>query len=428
MSANQATVSTVKTDRFGNPIDPMVGYARGTIIDSSIAEGRRLKHGQAIAAQRVRASGTDAVAVYTGNQRDLPLRPEDLATYAEEWVGPGLFADELKDAAISHLGGRPDDAAAAFNRTTAGIIAAICALAADQPVVSVVPAGARSHASVPRGARLAGVLCHEVAIDQDWREIIRASRPALVIVTTVTSSLERLADQDTLTAVGFAQAEGAVVLLDEAYGARLRTVLHGGVPSLQLGADISITNCDKAGLAGPRAGIMVGRPDLVAAASAKASEVGAEARAPIAAGALRSLQGFNPQDLLTESASGQEISDALEARLGAVVERSDLGPMIHEDDVHAIALQRSGLTETTLVPAETTSALGAILLREHGILTVNTHGQPGARVSLRLKPTLDALRRTGGPLKVASAVDESLDALAVKFNDTHAMSTLILGS
>jgi L-seryl-tRNA(Ser) seleniumtransferase len=428
LSANQATVPTVKTDRFGNPIDPMVGYARGTIIDSSIAEGRRLRHGQAIAAQRVRASGADAVAVYTGNQRDLPLRVEDLATYAEEWVGPGLFADELKEAAIRHLGGGPDDAVAAFNRTTAGIIAAICALAADMPVVSVVPAGARSHASLPRGAKLAGVSCLEVGIDQDWREVIRANRPALVIVTTVTSSLERLEDNESISAVAFAQAEGSVVLLDEAYGARLRTVLHGGMPSLHLGADISITNCDKAGLAGPRAGIMVGRPHLVAAASAKASEVGAEARAPIAAGALRSLQSFNPRDLLTESVSGQEISDALEARLGAVVERSDLGPMIHEDDVHAIVLQRAGNASSTLVPAETTSALGALLLRDYGILTVNTHGQPGARVSLRLKPTLDALRRTGGPLKVGEAVDAALDTLAAQFEDTDAISTLILGS
>lgn len=428
MSASQSTAPTVKTDRFGNTIDPMVGYARGAIIDCSVAEGRRLRHGQAIAAGRVRTSGADAVAVYTGNQRDLPLRPEDLATYAEEWVGPGLFADELKDAAIQHLGGRPDDAVAAFNRTTAGIIAAIGALAGGSTVVSIVPAGARSHASVPRGSKLAGVPCLEAGIDEDWRGAIGENRPALVIVTTVTSSLERLEDGESIATVEFAQSQGAIVLLDEAYGARLRTVLHGGVPSLQLGADISITNCDKAGLAGPRAGIMVGRPHLVAAASAKASEVGAEARAPIAAGALRSLQSFDPQDLLTESVSGQEISDALEARLGAIVERSDLGPMIHEDDVHALALQRAGITETALVPAETTSALGAILLRDHGILTVNTHGQPGARVSLRLKPTLDALRRTGGPLKVASAVEQSLDVLAGQLNDTNAISTLILGS
>jgi L-seryl-tRNA(Ser) seleniumtransferase len=428
LSASQSTAPSVKTDRFGNAIDPMVGYARGAIIDSSVAEGRRLRHGQAIAAGRVRTSGADAVAVYTGNQRDLPLRVEDLATYAEEWVGPGLFAEELRQAAIKHLGGRPDDGVAVFNRTTAGIIAVICALAAGRPVISIVPVNARSHASLPRGSKLAGVPCLESGIDRDWQDLIRTHRPALVVVTTVTSSLERLDDEDTAAAVKFAQAEGAVVLLDEAYGARLRTVLHGGKPSLELGADLSITNCDKAGLAGPRAGILVGRPPLVAAASAQASEVGAEARAPIAAGTLRSLQSFDPQDLLTESVSGQQISDALEARLGAVVERSDLGPMIHEDNLHALALQRSGLAETTLVPAETASALGALLLRDHGILTVNTHGQPGARVSLRLKPTLDALRRTGGPLKVAAAVDESLDALAAQLDDTDAISTLILGS
>lgn len=428
MSTSQTTEPVVKADRFGNPIDAVVGYARGAIIDSSIAEGRRLRHGQAVAAERVRTDGPDAVAVYTGNQRDLPLRVEDLATYAEEWVGPGLFAEELRQVAIAHLGGREDDAVATFNRTTAGIIATIGAFAEGRPIVSVVPAGARSHASLPRGAKLAGVTCIEADLDEDWRGIIRTNEPLLVVVTTVTSSLERLEDEETISVVEFARSEGAITLLDEAYGARLRTVLHNGRPSLHLGADLTITNCDKAGLAGPRAGILVGRPVLVAAASAKASEVGAEARAPIAAGALRSLQGFDPQDLITESASGQQISDALEARLGAVVERSDLGPMIHEDDIHAIVLQRLGKVTSTLVPAETTSALGAILLRDFGILTVNTHGQPGARVSLRLKPTLDALRRTGGPLQVAEAVDISLNTLTAHFDDTDAISALIFGN
>ena len=41
--------------------------------------------------------------------------------------------------------------------------------------------------------------------------------------------------------------------------------------TLELGADYGITSCDKAGLGGPRAGLMVGRPDLVERAVAHAS-------------------------------------------------------------------------------------------------------------------------------------------------------------
>ncbi len=424
-------VAAARCDSFGNPIDPVVGYARGRILNSSIAEARRLRHGQHLAASRVRAHGPESIAVFTGNQRDFPLRPADLADLAEEWVGPGLFAENLRMVALTHLGGRPDDAAAVFNRTSAGIIATINALARGRVVVSVVPRSARSHASVVRGSTLACADLHEVHADQDWQPRISELRPALVVITTVTSSLERLPDTITEAVVTHAQANNATVLLDEAYGARLRPVLHGGRLSLQLGdADLAITNCDKAGLAGPRAGVLAGRPALVTAVAAWAAEHGSEARAPIAAGVLRSLEQFNPEHLRAESAAGAELADALTARLGDVVQRSDLGPMIHEDAMHTLALERAGLKDhdCPLVPCETTAALGALLLTEYGILTVNTHGQPGARVSLRLKPTLDALRRTGGPTAVAEAVDTALDTLARSMSDATAIARLIIGS
>src|SRR5215510_13255115 len=116
-------------DRFGNPIDPVVGFARGNIIRSSVDEARRLRQGQAVAADRVRKLGPHSIGVFTGNQRDFPLKPEDLATLCEEWVGPGLFAEDLREVAIAHLGGEGGDGVAVFNRTSAGIIATIAALA-----------------------------------------------------------------------------------------------------------------------------------------------------------------------------------------------------------------------------------------------------------------------------------------------------------
>lgn len=133
------------TDRFGNIIDPVVGFARGTIIRSSIDEARRLRQGQAVAADRVRKLGPRSIGVFTGNQRDFPLKPADLATLCEEWVGPGLFANDLREVAIAHLGGKSEDGVAVFNRTSAGIIATIAALAGGSPVISVVPlAGGRT--------------------------------------------------------------------------------------------------------------------------------------------------------------------------------------------------------------------------------------------------------------------------------------------
>jgi len=430
LSKNEAPTTSVRTDRFGNAIDPVVGFARGDIIRSSVDEARRLRHGQAVAAARVRAKGPHSIAVFTGNQRDFPLKPDDLATLCEEWVGPGLFAEDLRTTAIAHFGGRADDAVAVFNRTSAGIIATILAHAGGRPVVSIVPPGGRSHASVVRGSALARVELVEVGGAHDWNSAIERADPKLVIITTVTSNLELLADATTFEAVAKAQRHGAIVLLDEAYGARLRPVLHGGPLGLTSGADLAVTNCDKAGLSGPRAGVLVGRPALVTAAAAKGSEMGMEARAPIAAGALRSLQGFSPEDLRKEAASGQALARSLAVKLGAdVVKTSDLGPMIDENDVLAEVLKRAGRSDRPIgiVPCEATSALGMILLERSGILTVNTHGQPGARVSLRLKPTLDAMQRAGGEAAVVAAVDQALTELADVIADPSAMTRLILG-
>ncbi|MCC6560742.1 MAG: aminotransferase class I/II-fold pyridoxal phosphate-dependent enzyme [Xanthomonadales bacterium] len=419
------------TDSFGNPLDPVVGFARGQIIKSSVDEARRLRNGQTIAAERVRRLGPESIGVFTGNQREFPLKVEDLNTHCEEWVGPGLFAEELRSVAIEHLGGLPDDGVAVVNRTSAGIIAAIAALADGRDVVSVVPAAGRSHASVARGCGIARVSVQEVQADKDWASTLESVKPALVVVTTVTSSLEFMDDHIAMDVAALAKRLGAHVLLDEAYGARMRPVLRNGEKSRKLGGDLSITNCDKAGLSGPRSGLLAGRPSLVTRVAAKASEFGMEARAPIAASALRSVQRYSPSDLLEEAQSGQALGRALRDRMGSdLVEVSDLGPMIHEDLAMKEVFRRAGREPegSSVTPAEVTSALGAVLLRDHGILTVNTHGQPGARVSVRLKPTHGAIGRLGGMGQVIDAMVASFDEVARIVHLPSELARLVLGA
>ncbi|MEO0504336.1 MAG: selenocysteine synthase, partial [Pseudomonadota bacterium] len=254
-------------------------------------------------------------------------------------------------------------------------------------------------------------------------------RPALVIVTTVTSALARLPDDQTRRAIDEGKAAGATVFMDEAYGARLRPVLHGGEQSLTMGADFAITNADKAGLSGPRAGILCGQSDPVLATLAKASELGQEARAPIAAGAMRSLQAFDPEDLRHEAQDGQAIADALEEAWAAgTVHRSDLGPMLGEEDVLERVMAQAGRTRAAIVPAEATAAIAMILLRAHGVLTVNTHGAPGGRVSLRLKPTAGALDTVGGAANLATALDAAIEEVAERIDDHDWFAQTLLGS
>ena len=414
-------------DRFGNPLDPSVGYARGRHLASSADEIRRLRHAQAVAADVVAKRGPAAIGIFTGNPRYFPLKPEDLETYCEEWVGPGLFARELAIAAIEHLGG--GDTAVVTNRTSAGIIAAILALSSGKPVLSVVPDGDRSHTSVVRGCKLADVPLIEIEAKDDPAPVLARKTPALVVVTTVTSTLARMNDDHARAAVSAAKAAGATVFLDEAYGARLRPVLHGGAKSLMLGADLAITNADKAGLSGPRAGIIAGAATPVLATLAKASELGQEARAPIAAGAMRSLQRFDPEDLRTEARDGGAIADALAAKWGdAIVQRSDLGPMIDEQDVLSLLLERTNRSQASLVPAEATAAIGMILLQDNGVLTVNTHGAPGGRVSIRLKPTAGALETVGSAAALVDALEQALEMLATHLDDDDWLSATLFGT
>ncbi len=418
-------------DSFGNPLDPTVGFARGKIIQSSVDEARRLLQGQTVAAERIRRLGPASIGVFTGNQREFPLKIEDLDTRCEEWVGPGLYAEELRQVAIDHMGGQLCDRVAAVNRTSAGIISSIVALAGGKPVVSVVPPDGRSHASVIRGCSIAKVVLHEVQGDKDWASVIEKLAPALVVVTTVTSSLEYLDDAVAMDVAALGRLHGAIVFFDEAYGARMRPVFRGGVKSLHLGGDLAITNCDKAGLSGPRSGLLVGRPILITRVSAKASEFGMEARAPIGASALRSLQRYSPKDLLEEAQSGQQLAAALRERMGNdLVAVSDLGPMIEEDLALKEVFRRAGkdYTGTEIVPCEITSAIGMIMLRDHGILTVNTHGQPGARVSVRLKPTHGAIDRSGGVSQIVNAMVSSFDEVARYLDRPRDLAQLILGT
>lgn len=416
------------TDRFGNPIDPNVGYARGSLLKSSADEVRRLRHAQAVTAEVVSKRGIESIGVFTGNPRYFPLLPEDLPTLCEEWVGPGLFSEELRQTAIRHLGGDGTEMAAVFNRTSAGIVATILALNGEGPVVSVVPDGDRSHASVIRGCKLSGVELIEVHESQNPSAAFAEHKPSLVVVTSVTSALARMSEDAIAASVRQAKAGGAVVLMDEAYGARLRPVLHEGAPSLSFGPDLVITNADKAGLSGPRAGIMAGRSEYLVAAFAKASEMGMEARAPIAAGALRSLQAFDPETLREEARDGAEISSKLASLFGdKIVCRSDLGPTIDEQDVMDIVLERSGTKEATLVPAEVTSIIGMLLLRDRGILTVNTHGQPGARVSFRLKPTAGAVEGAGGANALGAALESAIDQVCDNLDNANWLSAMIFG-
>ena len=63
-----------------------------------------------------------------------------------------------------------------------------------------------------------------------------------------------------------------------------------------------------------------------------------------------------------------------------------------------------------------------VLLEDHGIFTSNVAERPGARVSLRLRPTAAEVERFGGPERVVEAVANAFAKLATLLDDNRAAS------
>ena len=415
-------------DRFGNPIDPSVNYARGNILSSSLDESIRREHASHSIRERVKQKGIDAFYNFTGLHRDYPVTPEHLS-FAEEWVGPALFWDDLVRLTREHLGGNQEHRVAVFNRASAGIIATMLALAEPGTTVISVSPGNRPHPSISRGVKLSNA----DLFDADSLETVDAciaSRKVNLIVTTGVSSDLAVIDAGLLQSViERGNVQNIPTFLDDAYGARLRPIVYRQPKSLETGADLAITSCDKAGLGGPRAGLMAGRPELVNRVDARASELGMEARPPLALGVYESLVHFDPERLRKEVQLGETIYKELSSKYGSNrVRQTGLGATIPEEDAMDIVQSyRDPPTPLPFVPAEITAGIGMFWLFRFGIITVNAMGQPGARVSLRFKPDPVEIDKFGGVGRLLEVVEEGFQEIAGVAVSAEEMRRLILG-
>ncbi|WP_438311999.1 aminotransferase class I/II-fold pyridoxal phosphate-dependent enzyme [Sporosarcina sp. FA9] len=415
---------------FGQEIDIEVGYARGEILKNSFSEKMKQQNAVAMIEERVKNIGEESLFIFTGNVRNNQLKKEDLGILSEEWVGPSLFFPALKEKALLHFSSKDkNDDVAIFNRTSAAIVSSILALVnPGQDVISYAP-NKKAHPSVVRGAKLANARFTEVGSIEELKDT-QFSDDSICVITGVTSELLLLNTEDFVKAIQIAKSRGFTVIIDDAYGARIRTILLNQASALEIGADIVITNNDKAGLHGPRAGILAGKKELVVKISAKASEYGMEARAPIALGVLRSLEKFNSNDLIEEQHVGNLLYEGLSQKLGEEkVRKTLLGPEISGENTLKYLLDRRSLSieKCSIVPAEATAAIGFILLRKYGIITTNTCGMPGARVSLRLKTNKETIESFGGVNKVIEAVLDSFNIVANIIDDSEKIRDLIIG-
>lgn len=258
-------VKGISLDVFGNVIDQEVGYARGKILQDSFSEKTKQQHAVRCIKEYIETYGEDKLYIFTGNIRDNQLETGDLGIRSEEWVGPSLFQHELKKAVLNHFGlegnHHEEYDIAIFNRTSAAIISSILAFSKPDTTVISFAAGKKAHPSVSRGVKLAKANLFEIDNSEELNQI-DLPKGTVCVVTGVTSELLILDREEIINGIKIAKEKGFIVVVDDAYGARIRPILLGHPHALNMGADIVISNNDKAALHGPRAGVMGGKKTL----------------------------------------------------------------------------------------------------------------------------------------------------------------------
>ncbi len=308
----------------------------------------------------------------TGLSGGFPVKEEDISLL-ETYAGPAIFEEKLQPLGLKHLGG---EKVLALNRTSSGILATILALVKPGgQVVHFLPK-LPAHPSIPRSIELVRGDYVEFT-DTDEFEI--GKKTDLVIITGSTMDHQVISEGDFLKIIEASKSQDVPVMVDDASGARLRTILYNQPRAIDMGADLVITSTDKL-MDGPRGGLMSGKTELIDLIKSKAHQFGLEAQPPLIAGMVGALENFKPDRILASRSKKQELYQALQEDFS--VDETPTGVMLLSENV-IVELESRGV-ETTLDPSVVAGILAMILLREYGIITIPAVGMPGASPTIRI--------------------------------------------
>jgi L-seryl-tRNA(Ser) seleniumtransferase len=415
-------------DRFGNPFDPNLPYARGRLLSTTEDDFRKLRHAWQIIRRRVRERGPESVHNFTGLDRTLVVDPED-APFLNDEIAPALFFERFRELAVAHAGGSLDrHDAALLNRVTAGTYATHFTLVKPGDVV-VGLSPTHSHASVVRAVGQAGgKLIETTTLDEFADALTRQSPVSLVTLTRLAVTYDLLPWDTVREAIELAHRRGIPVFVDDAGGARIGPVIFDQPRMLGLGVDVGVTGMDKYGFPGPRLGLMVGAKSLVARIRSKASEFGLEARPLFYAPIVRSLEKYRPERVRELYESNERLKVALRAVFGRRLRETPVTAQLLAEDILELAMEDAGMTKPPVVPYEAAAALAMIMLEDHGILSIHFAGLPLGTSTIVFKfipPEIQV--RCGGPEAIAKAVRGSISKVADLLKRPERLPTVLFG-
>lgn len=415
-----------RVDRFGNPIDPSVSYARGSILASEVEETLRQRHGYDLIRARVDRDGDEAVFNLTGLIRGFPFKAGD-----EAWLRSYIHFNarnrgDLEATALKILGGdTAEHDGFLATRVSAGILAVMLAtLAPDDLVLSLVPAD-RSHPSIRQSVELARGRFQEVVGLPAFKAAIEGGvRPRLLVISTIGPSKHHMPAAEVVEAARLGRSIGALVMLDDAHMAA-RLAYYDEAPGLALAdPDVTVWSLDKH-LGGPRSGFVAGRKALVGRARARAFALGLEAQPAQMLAGLRALEAWDPEPIRRCGEMARRLFPAFQQAMGGRAYMAGPGLAIGGEDLLEFALAGAGGRRAALVPVEAVAAASFAMMESHAAITIPVTGMPGAACVVRLMMFPDGQRL--GDKAVLDATRHGLATLVEVLDQPDRARRLILG-
>ena len=371
------------------------------IINDSLDEVKKRENALSIIKSIVENNGRDFLFDLTGLSGGFIASSSELSLL-ETYVGPAIFEDALQVVGIAHMGG---EKILPVNRTSSGILATILTLVKEGSNVVHYLAKLPAHPSIPRSCKLVGANYSETDI---FNEFSIPDNTSLVVITGSTMDHKVIDEDEFKKVIGMAHEKGIPVMVDDASGARLRTVVFNQDRACDLGADIAITSTDKL-MPGPRGGLMAGREELIDQIKVKVNQFGLEAQPPVVLAMLNGIKNFSGDNLIESFKRKDQLFDLLSESF-SYFEKTPTGVMITPQNLAKEIDFSHNLSDNDVA-----FVFSFILLKEHGIITIPSVGMPGASATIRFDlSTSDAFNLDLRDLskKIESSFKDLLEAVS----------------
>jgi L-seryl-tRNA(Ser) seleniumtransferase len=379
--------------------------------------------------ERVRALGKDSVYDLSGMNRGSGITETEVPDLTSHVPFFARFEGNTEPLALKHMGADPQrHAALILNRVSAAsFIALTTLLAPGDKVYGFAPTGGVTHPSAVRPIAMAGAELeqfHRYAdLQAAWSE---QGAPRLLLITPISASKKHIPYDEFQAALKLPRAANTLVFVDDAHMAS-RVAFFDEPKTFEVGAiDLAVCSADKH-VAGPRAGVFVGRKDLVTLIGSRAYELGLEAQAGQYVGVANALRNFDPKPVKQAGELAKQLVGILAKKYGD--QRAYLGGpgvSIGGDDVLEIARAQSGRSgKPKLVAVEAAGMVAMEMLGHDGILTIGAVSMPGSAPAVRLMMYPDGPKL--GIEKIAASLEHGINELAKSIDDLDAAREKLLG-